>query len=160
MEQQLGEEEIKMKSLEIFLFSNWEPGILGLNYETKIVTKKDQKIKIANTPKNTKLGNYKYPGKSTIFSSKKKIDEVPNLETSMDRRSSIISMWKLTSPTPPVLKPVNVLMQYIPPMHFFTPNKEVLQMLIRKAWVSKLQNLEVEYINAFQSGEKLVNLIE
>ena len=157
MEKQLEEAEIRMKSFEIFLFSEGETGVLGDNYETNSPVKSTIK-----TNKNVKLNTYKYPGKLVVpvdrkqFGGQKSIEEIPQ-----PRRSSISTLCTLKNPPPPILRQIKYNDNIDYPMFVFTPNQELMQILIRKSMgVKKVSSLEAKLSNAFQMGERIVNILE
>lgn len=121
----------RVKVIERFLFANAEPGILGLNFETKAAVKVVGKKQIVGGNSASVLLNSQKKPKIEFL----KAESHPGStkEQSAVFKTSISKLCQLQCPPPPVLKPLAQFINENPPILYFTPTKEIMQILIRKA---------------------------
>jgi hypothetical protein len=124
--------KFRIKIIERLLFTNAEPGILGLNFESKQAIKIVGKKQIAGGKSASVLLNSQKKAKIEFL--KADSHQGGTKERSAILKTSISKLWNLQCPLPPALKPIAQFINENPPILYFTPTQEVIQILIRKAW--------------------------
>jgi hypothetical protein len=154
------QQRIKIRAIETFLFTKADPGILGTTYELKPVIKVQNK-NIKNKGSNSSLSKNAQDRAAKEKALKNLYEESSPKETSPINRSSISHLCQLTMPTPPLLKPPEIIHDLGPPLHYFYPSQEVMQIMIRKAYYTNNMNeLDNQMDSAYQNAEKEFDLLE
>jgi hypothetical protein len=154
------QQSIKVKAIETFLFTKAEPGILGTTYELKPAIKVQNK-NIKNQGPNSSLSKNAQDRAAKEKALKNLSEENSSKETPPINQSSISHLCQLSMPTPPLLKPPEIIHDLGPPLHYFTPNQEIMQILIRKAYYTNNMNeLDNQIDSAYQNAEKEFDLLE
>lgn len=154
------QDTIKVKAIETFLFTKAEPGIIGMNYDSKPALKIQQKNIKNQNANNTTFHNFRSTGvRGANFNQsfgEASFKEIPSLAP-----TTISHLCHLSMAPPPLLRPIEGMHDVGPPLHYFAPSQEVLQILIRKAYSTKNMNdLNFQIEKAFQAAEKEIDVLE
>jgi hypothetical protein len=118
------QDTIKVKAIETFLFTKAEPGIIGMNYDSKPALKIQQKNIKNLSANNTTFQNFRSTGtRGANFNQsfgETSFKEIPSLGP-----SSISHLCHLSMSAPPLLKPIETMHDTGPPLHYFAPSQEV-----------------------------------